>query len=282
MYEKTVAGGVRIAYLDTGPSAFPEAPTFLFLHGLGTYGLSWRHNIDALKPYGRCIALDLPGHGFSTRTGFSFSMQAFAHAVIHFIGELGLKRVCLVGHSMGGQIALTAVAEEPNCADRLVLCAPAGFETFNPWERMAQMASARMLDVFYDDEETLRSGIRASFHRPPPDAAGMVADLVRILRAVSRHDHRRAMERCIEAMMDEPVFHRLPQIRHPSLVIFGEADALIPAKLLSHQNTRAVAEQGARRLPAASLRLLPKVGHFVHWEAAGAVNKLVLQWAVSG
>lgn len=278
MYEKTVAGGVRISYLDTGAVARKDAPTFLFLHGLGTYGLSWRHNINALQSLGRCIALDLPGHGFSTRTNFSFSMRAFAHAVIHLIGELGLQRVCLVGHSMGGQIAMTAVLEEPRCAERLLLCAPAGFETFNPWERMTQMASARMMDVFYDDEETLRSGIRASFHKMPADAVGMIQDLVRILRSVPRRDHRYAMERCIEAMMDGPVFHRLPQIQHPALVIFGEADALIPAKLISHENTRSIAGHGARRLPASRLHLLKDAGHFVHWEAATEVNRLVLDW----
>lgn len=276
MHERTV-DGVRIAYLDTGIAA-PGAPTFLFLHGLGTYGLSWRHNIDALRAHGRCIALDLPGHGLSARTGFSFSMKAFAHTLIHFIGQLRLEHVVLVGHSMGGQIAMTAVLEAPYCASGLVLCAPAGFETFSAWERMTQMASTRMLDVFYDDEETLGGGIRASFYRFPPDASAMISDLLRILRAVPRRDHRHAMERCIEAMMEGPVFSNLHRILHPALILFGEKDALIPAKLFSQQSTRTVAEQGARRMPNSKLSFLPQTGHFVHWEKAHEVNALIKDW----
>ena len=278
MHKKTVEGGVRLAYLDTGENEDGGGPTFLLLHGLGTYGLSWRHNMEALRGYGRCIALDLPGHGFSARTDFPFTIKAFAHAVIHFIGELDLRRVCLVGHSMGGQIAMRAVLEEQQCAERLVLCAPAGFESFNPLERMAQMASARMVDVFYDDEDTLRRGIHASFYKMPPDVGAMINDLIRILRSVPRADHKRAMERCIEAMLEDSVFTDLPKIKHPALVIFGEEDALIPAKLLSHQNTAAVAKQGAGRLPNSSFHLLPKAGHFVHWEASTIVNKLMADW----
>lgn len=276
MHQCTVAG-MQIAYLDTGAGR-AGTPTFLFLHGLGTYGLSWRHNIEALRAHGRCVALDLPGHGLSSRTGFSFSMKAFAHVLLHFIGQLGLENVVLIGHSMGGQIAMTAVLEEPRCAERLVLCAPAGFETFNPFEQAAQQASARMMDVFYDNEATLRGGIHASFHHFPHDGHAMVDDLLRILRSVPKSEHRHAMERCISAMMEGSVFQSLHRIQQPALVIFGEKDALIPAKVFSHQHTRGIAEQGTRRLPHATLKFIPQTGHFVHWEKAREVNSLVTNW----
>jgi pimeloyl-ACP methyl ester carboxylesterase len=79
-------------------------------------------------------------------------------------------------------------------------------------------------------------------------------------------------------MMDGPVLHRLGCIRQPTLIIFGQADALIPSKPLSQQSTSTIARKGASRLPNAELHLLPNVGHFVHWEAANKVNKLVSAW----
>jgi pimeloyl-ACP methyl ester carboxylesterase len=86
------------------------------------------------------------------------------------------------------------------------------------------------------------------------------------------------MEKCVEAMMDDPVLHRLGFIHQPTLIIFGQADALIPSKPLSQQSTSTIAKQGASRLPSAQLHLLPNAGHFVHWEAANKVNKLVSAW----
>jgi pimeloyl-ACP methyl ester carboxylesterase len=276
MYETTVLGGVKMAYLDSG--AVPGAPTLLFLHGLGTYALSWRHNLQSLRTKARCIAVDLPGHGASGRGSYSYTMRFFAKCVIDLIGKLGLSDVWLVGHSMGGQIALTAVLEEPRCATRLVLCAPAGFETFNPIERATQLASARMMDVFYDDEATLRAGIQASFNRFPSDAQNMVSDLIKVLRRQPKHEHRLAMERCITGMMDGSVYDKLHAVKQPALVMFGEKDKLIPAKVFSQRGTRDVAKEGTRRMPAATLHMVPQVGHFVHWEAANEVNGLISRW----
>src|SRR6202008_3036195 len=81
----------NIAYIDEGKG--PK--TLLFIHGLASYALCWKNNIDVLKDQYRCIAIDLPGNGLSDRKDRKYSMHFFADAVYEFIEQLGLKNVCL-------------------------------------------------------------------------------------------------------------------------------------------------------------------------------------------
>ena len=111
-----LSNGCNIAYIDEGKG--PK--TLLFIHGLATYSLSWRKNIEGLKNHYRCIAIDLPGNGLSDKGDYSYSISFFAEAIVEFIQNMGLKNVCLVGHSMGGQIAMTALINNPKCAERLI------------------------------------------------------------------------------------------------------------------------------------------------------------------
>jgi pimeloyl-ACP methyl ester carboxylesterase len=252
----SVSTGVKIAYVDTGQQQ--EVPTLLFLHGLATYAMSWRPNIAELRHRYRCIAIDLPGFGHSTHGDHPFTMSFFANSVIDFIGQLGLERVCLIGHSMGGQIAMNMVLTEPRCADRLILCGTAGF--------------------FSDDETSLRQVLYASFYRFPPDAEKMTSELVALFRKQPREQYKQTIDRCMQGMLEGSVYDRLPMIKQPALIIFGEEDALIPAKFYSRKDTKQLANDGASRLPNSRLHVLPKAGHFVHWEKATVVNRMIDDW----
>ncbi len=122
-YYAELPGNCRVAYIDegTGPC------TLLMVHGLANYALAWQKNVDYLKQYYRCIAIDLPGNGLSDQEDHPFTMNFFADTVFHFIQSLGLENVCLTGHSMGGQVSLMALLKYPNCASKLALVAPASF-----------------------------------------------------------------------------------------------------------------------------------------------------------
>ena len=124
-------GDCRIAYLDEGKGE----RTLVFIHGLANYALVWKKNIEYLSQYYRCIAIDLPGNGLSDKNPHPFSIKFFAESVNNFIAALGLTNVTIVGHSMGGQVAMTTAINYPTCADALVLCAPAGFEEFSAMDK---------------------------------------------------------------------------------------------------------------------------------------------------
>jgi pimeloyl-ACP methyl ester carboxylesterase len=114
--------GARIHYLDEG-----TGPTLLLVHGLAGQMLNFTHSLLAkLTPRFRVIVLDRPGSGYSTRPkGASATISAQARTISRFCQELELERPLIVGHSLGGAIALALALNHPEQVAGLALLAPA-------------------------------------------------------------------------------------------------------------------------------------------------------------
>jgi len=263
-----LSNGCKLSYIDEGKGE----QAIIFIHGLSNYSLGWEKNIDGLKGHFRCIAIDLPGNGYSGRGDYPYSMAFFAECIHELIGKLQLDKVCLCGHSMGGQIALITALNYPEEIHKLVLCAPAGFEEFSATERMMYMASIQIFDVFSSEENSLRKTMRSSFYMFPEQAKGMVDELAKLMKEHDIKDYRKMVEASIYAMLHEPVFDKLRFITQPTLVLFGEKDTLIPNKILHPVSTQHIAEKGVAEMPNATLEMLSKCGHFLQWEKSGDVN----------
>lgn len=113
--------GNRLQYIDEG-----EGPPIVMIHGLGgqlrhfTYGI-----VDRLKGDFRVIAFDRPGSGYSTRArGASARLRAQGDVIAHAIQRLGLKAPLVVGHSLGGGVALAIALDHPDCVGGLALLSP--------------------------------------------------------------------------------------------------------------------------------------------------------------
>ncbi|HXS36191.1 MAG TPA: alpha/beta hydrolase [Flavipsychrobacter sp.] len=269
-----LSNGNNIAYIDEGEGD----KTLLFIHGLASYSLSWKKNIEQLKNHFRCIAIDLPGNGMSDRGDFPYGINFFAGAVYDFIQKLGLKNLCLVGHSMGGQIAITMLLNAPHCANQLILCAPAGFEVFTPMEKSFYHSSIQLFDFFSSEENSLRKTIQSSFYHYPQQADEMADELVAILKTYPTRAYRDMIDKSIAGMLNEPVFNGLHLITQPTLVMFGERDALIPNRIIHPTTTKYIATEGAGKMPNATLKMISKCGHFLQWEKAGEVNDLIIEF----
>jgi pimeloyl-ACP methyl ester carboxylesterase len=269
VHKLLLSNGCDLAYVDEGKGD----KTIIFIHGLATYALSWKKNIEYLKQYYRCISIDLPGNGLSGRGNYPYGISFFASCVQELIEKLSLKGVCVIGHSMGGQVAMRLAIDHPQYIQRLILCAPAGFETFNGFESAIYKSTVHLLDFFSTEENSLRKVIRSSFYHVPPHIEDMVADLVQIMRAHPVQDYRRMIEACINSMLNEPVHDQLHQIKTPTLIVYGERDALIPNRLIHPITTRHIAEHGAKKITDAQLIMLPQCGHFLQIEKADEVNR---------
>lgn len=265
-----------ISYMDEGKG--PQ--TIVFIHGLANYAPVWTQNLTALSKKFRVIALDLPGNGMSPYKGnAAFTMRFLAHCLIDFIGQMKLQHVCLCGHSMGGQIAMTALLEAPQCAERLALIAPAGFENFGFAEKMILKQGMNFMGFLASDEQQLREALRSSFYKSNPATKKIGDELTKLMQLHRTNGaYNRMVQQCIAAMVDEPVLEKLPAIQQPVLIIFGEQDALIPNKLLHHGNTRQLATTASKKFPNARLFLIKDAGHFVQWEKAKTVNELLEQF----
>ena len=106
-------GGRRLRYLERAPEAAAGDPVVL-LHGFGGDLNNWLFNTDKLAERRRVYALDLPGHGESSKDVGAGDLEAFAEALGGFLDAVGAARAHLVGHSMGGAVALTYALAHPD------------------------------------------------------------------------------------------------------------------------------------------------------------------------
>lgn len=266
--QKILHDAVEIAYVDEGQGD----TTLLFVHGLGHSLLGWARNIEYLKQYHRCVAIDLPGNGLSSTGEYPYSMHFFAEALFDLIDKLKLKNVYLAGHSMGGQISLTFARLHPEALKGLILCAPAGFETFNEWEKSLYRNTMYFVDMVSNEENSLRKAIQNSFYIMPDNAPAFTQQLVDLMKLQDRNHYRYMIDRCINAMLDEPVFDHLGDINIPVLVLFGERDNLIPNRFIHPVSTRKLAESAAVHFQSATVEIISQCGHFLQWEKPQQVN----------
>lgn len=269
-----LGGQLNVAISDVGDGD----PTLVLIHGLGSYMPVWSRNLAELSRHHRVVAIDLPGYGKSAKANFDYSMKFYADVVEAVIDSLQLKHVVLVGHSMGGQIALTHALRYPGRAEKLVLVAPAGFERFGKGEG-AWLAAAVEKDVVKaTPPEAVWANVAVNFYSMPDEAKFMAIDRLRVIGGPDFDAYAYAVSRSVYAMVHEPVLDRLHEIHVPALIVFGADDGLIPNPILHGGTTRAVAEAGRRALPDARLVIVPRAGHMVQVEEPAAFDAAVLDF----
>lgn len=265
----------KVAYVDEGAGE----QTLLFIHGLATYLPSWNKNIEVLKSRYRCIAIDLPGYGRSSKGNTTSSLNDYAEVVLKVIDELRLKNVILVGHSMGGQVAVTTVLKSPDQFERLILLAPAGFETFQQEQATWLKAVFTVESVEQATEEQIRANWALNFNSMPDDVEFMIQDRLKMRGADDFKVYCQAVVGGMNAMLDEPIFDQLKNIKQKTLVVYGANDGLIPNKYLNPGlTTEKVGESGAAQIPDATLKFIPECGHFISFDKPEEINEILLEF----
>jgi pimeloyl-ACP methyl ester carboxylesterase len=266
---------LEIAYVDEGKGS----QTLIFIHGLGSYLPAWQLNIKDLQKHFRCIALDLPGYGQSSKGDYAIGMDFYAQTILDLMDKLNLKKVVLVGHSMGGQIALTTALKNSSKIERLILIAPAGLEEFTTQEGQMLLNFTQPNLIAATPDEKIKANLAINFYKMPKIADFMAEDRIKMKQAPDFEAYCQTVSKCVAGMLNEPIFKKLGNIKTKSLLIFGENDALIPNKFLHPQlNTRQVAEYGKSQLPDSQLIMINEAGHFVNFEKAEPVNQAILEF----
>ena len=265
---------ISIGVIDQGQGE----NALILIHGLGANAKSWIKNIPVLAEQYRIIALDLPGYGKSDKGYYRYSMDFYSDVVTELLTALSLDRATLVGHSMGGQIAMFTALKYPERVDQLVLISPAGFERFTPGEG-AWMRKAVSAEFVHDTPiRNIDINARATFYEMPDYAEFIITDRIKIRSAEEFDRYCYAVSKNVAAMLDGIVWDRLNQITQPTLIIFGEEDGLIPNPYLHGGRTQDVADIGKREIPNNQLMMVPECGHFVQLEKPASTNQAILDF----
>ncbi len=270
----TLPSGPEIAYVDEGKGE----KVIIFIHGLGSYLPAWVKNIEGLKSGYRCIAIDLPGYGKSSKQPHSGKMSYYASVVKEFAGELGLGKVILAGHSMGGQIAMVAALNYPGMVEGLILIAPAGFERFTEGQKQWFRNVMTPEGVKNTSAEDIQTNLAVNFYNMPADAEFMITDRIAMRSAADFDHYCYAVVQSVNGMVDEPVIDVLDKITQPVLIMFGENDNLIPNRFLNPGKTSKIAAYGHKAIRGSRLLMVKKAGHFVQYEQSGEVNNAIREF----
>lgn len=253
--ESIDAGGRRLRYLRSGQAG---GTPLLLLHGFGADLNNWLFNQPALAEEHTVYALDLPGHGGSTKDVGSGDTGSMMQAVGDFLGAVGVQRAHLVGHSFGGAVALALALADPDRVASLTLIACAG---------LGPEINGDFIDGFVRAErrKQMQPVLEMLVHDPSLIGREMIEDVLKYKRLDGA---RAALERISEACFlggtqKEQFGARLATLEQPAQVIWGKEDRIIPSR-------------HADGLPAKIVvHRIDDAGHMVHMEKAAEVNSLI-------
>lgn len=248
------AGGRRLRCLEQGSS---EAAPVLLLHGFGADLNGWMFTQPALAEDRRTIALDLPGHGGSDKD-VGDGDTALVDAAAAALDALGIDRVHLVGHSLGGAIAVLLAARRPTRIATLTLIAPAG---------LGPEINATFIDGFVraarrkDAVEVLQLLV----HDPALVSRTMVEDVLRYKRLDGVAGALDTIARAWFAGGEQTrsLVAELGALDVPVQAIWGRDDRIIP---MAH--AEALGSRG-------TVHILDAAGHLPHMEKSSEVNRLI-------
>lgn len=249
----TAAGRLRYARRGEGGEAV------VLVHGFGGDLDNWLFNIDALAAKASVYALDLPGHGQSTKTMPEGGVAALAGTVIAFMDALCIGPAHLVGHSLGGAIAMQVAIEAPGRVKSLTLIGSAGLGTeINAGYLAGFVAAASRRD--------LKPVVEQLFADPKLVTRQLLEDVLRYKRLDGVEDALRSLSSQFldDGRQGGVLAQRLEGVEAPVLVVWGEEDRIIPAAHATALDGRARAE------------VIPGAGHMVQMEKASRVNELIL------
>ena len=245
---------IRVHLLDEGPR---QASVVILLHGFGSSLLTFDAWAAILSSDHRVIRYDLPGFGLTgpDPTG-SYSEERGLTVLAALMDRLGVARASLIGNSMGGKLAWQFAAAHPDRVDKLVLISPDGFASpgFEYGKAPTVPLAVKILPYILP-KAMLRQTLVAAF----ADPARLTPEVVeRYWDMVVAPGVRDAML----ARMGQTVLHdpapRLRTIRAPTLILWGEQDAMIPV---------ANAADYKREIANSTVLILPGLGHVPHEEA---------------
>ncbi len=262
-------GEFQISYQTSG-SGFPV----LLIHGLGASSVTWKQTIKALAPQFCVFAPDMPGCGESDAPETEYSIEFLTQSMLKFMDAVGIQKAHVVGHSLGGGVALGIHQRQPERIEKLALVSSAGLGKAMHWLlRMCSLPGAPKIITFLSSPQSLAPQASRAFEqrrmrrlRAEYDPAAPT-----VLEKLRSPEIRRAFLRMLressgingQRVSATPY---IMNIQNPVLIVWGAKDQTIPV-------LHGIA--AATLIPNAHLEIIPKCYHRPPVESPSEFNSIL-------
>jgi pimeloyl-ACP methyl ester carboxylesterase len=253
-----------------------SGPALLLIHGIGVSSATWLPVLPTLAEHFTVIAPDLLGHGDSAKPRADYAVGAYACGMRDLLSVLDVEQATVIGHSLGGGVAMQFAYQFPERCSRLLLVSSGGVgQQVHPALRLLASSNGGVLLELATAAPARRMAKRLRSVLPRFGGWGMGPDFDRLfdrLESLSTPDARRAFLRTLRSAVDGrgQVITMLDRsylaAGLPTWILWGGRDHVIP---ISH------AARAAEAMPGSRLVFFPEAGHFPHEEEPERFVELV-------
>ncbi len=269
---------IQMAYMDVKPEV-PNGSSVILFHGKNFNGFYWKNVIDALTKAGyRVIAPDQVGWGKSTKPNMKYTFEILAGNNKKLLDSLGIKKIYVIGHSMGGMLATRFALLYPQLVNKLILEDPLGLEDYK------KFIPLQPIEKLYKNE---LKGTYASYKKyqqsyyPVWKPAYEISVKVQAEPLQQKDFSSVAYVNALTWQMiyEQPVVYEFKNLSMPVLLIVGQKDRTILGKNLINKKKQALhgdfpllAKKAAAEMKDGRVIVVPGVGHIPHIQTPETFN----------
>lgn len=278
---------LAMAYMDVKP-ARPNGGNIVLLHGKNFCAATWRDTIKVLTDAGwRVIAPDQIGFCKSTKPAhYQYSFEQLAANTRALLQSLGIEKAVIMGHSMGGMLALRYGLAFPAATEQVVVVNPLGLEDWRakglPWQSLDAQYQGQLKTTADSIREYERSTYYAGTWKPEYEP--WVQMQAGLFRGPGKDLVARSGALTSEMIYTQPVVHEFENLKMPVLLLIGDRDTTAPGKQFAPPELRAqlgnypaLAKAAVERMPQGRLVEFPNLGHSPQIQDPAAFHKALLE-----
>jgi pimeloyl-ACP methyl ester carboxylesterase len=277
---------VRMAFMDVAPTGTATGRVALLLHGKNFGGDYWRGPASALAAAGyRVVIPDQLGFGKSSKPDINYSFDLLAQNTATLLDELNIDNAAVIGHSMGGMLAVRFARNYPQRTTQLVLENPIGLEDYRFKAPPQTIQQAYEAELNNNNPANITAFYRRYFVNPGTQFDYLAVPRIAVTRSGEYPRWAKSAALTYQMIYQQPVRHEFPLIKAPTLLVIGQEDrTAIGKNLVSEEVGKTMGQYpqlgraAARDIPGSKLVELPNTGHIPHIEAPAQFNTILLNF----
>lgn len=262
---------VRMAYMDIRPKN-PNGQTLLLLHDQYFSSDYWDRTLRTLSDYGyRLVVPDQIGFGRSSKPDMQYRFGLQAQSTLRLLDHLQIPQVAVIGHGMGGMLAVHFARRYSQRVSALVLENPTGLEDYATLPTVGMEAMTRQNLLL--TPANYRRELKAQFAAWRPTHERYVEQFARLQLSSEYPRHAQVAAQTQQMILEGPILNEMPRLLAPTLLIVGLKDRTVPGQryypadvLKDLGDFSKLGKDAQARIPGALLRELPDIGHTPHLE----------------